>query len=239
MFTVSSLKASYSIFSPLRQISALRPISPKINRRLRLFFSRRYFYRVSFWMPPSVFRTKNNRGRRFIFGETGHWSSLHLTSIPPSSPPLPSPPHPSPPSPPPPPSLRDHDDETSVLDAVSKLNEVKGVRGMARFFKQVAQSARSGSGGQDDFLGCVNISLQVTSVNINMQVVSVNISHISLYVTLVNLSHIRVTSPKSVYLKFCSNVCLDGFTGSEPSLSIACCAGPDPITRSRNSSAMA
>ncbi|KAF0299412.1 BAI1-associated protein 3 [Amphibalanus amphitrite] len=54
----------------------------------------------------------------------------------------------------------DHDDETSVLDAVSKLNEVKGVRGMARFFKQVAQSARSGSGGQDDFLGCVNISLQ-------------------------------------------------------------------------------
>ena len=27
-------------------------------------------------MPPSVFRTKNNRGRRFIFGETGHWSSV-------------------------------------------------------------------------------------------------------------------------------------------------------------------
>ena len=23
-------------------------------------------------MPPSVFRAKNNRGRRFIFGETGH-----------------------------------------------------------------------------------------------------------------------------------------------------------------------
>ena len=29
------------------------------------------------------------------------------------------------------------------------------------------------------------------------------------------------------------------FTGSEPSLSIVCCAGPEPITRSRNSSAMA
>ena len=24
-------------------------------------------------MPPSVFRTKNNRGRRFIFGEIGRW----------------------------------------------------------------------------------------------------------------------------------------------------------------------
>ena len=33
--------------------------------------------------------------------------------------------------------------------------------------------------------------------------------------------------------------CLGGFAGSEPSLSIACCAGPDPTTRSRNSSAMA
>ena len=33
--------------------------------------------------------------------------------------------------------------------------------------------------------------------------------------------------------------CLGGFAGPEPSLSIACCAGPDPTTRSRNSSAMA
>ena len=38
--------------------------------------------------------------------------------------------------------------------------------------------------------------------------------------------------------KFSSNVCLGGFAGSEPSLSIAC-AGPDPTTRSRNYSAMA
>lgn len=56
---------------------------------------------------------------------------------------------------------RDHDDESSVLDAVSKLNEVRGVKGLGRFFKQIAQSARSGS--QDDFLGCINIPIQVIS----------------------------------------------------------------------------
>ena len=46
-----------------------------------------------------------------------------------------------------------------MFDAVSKLNEVRGVKGLGRFFKQIAQSARSGS--QDDFLGCVNVPLQV------------------------------------------------------------------------------
>ncbi|XP_026499223.2 BAI1-associated protein 3 [Vanessa tameamea] len=52
----------------------------------------------------------------------------------------------------------DHDDESSVLDAVSRLNEVRGVRGLGRFFKQVCQSARQGS--QDDFLGSINIPLR-------------------------------------------------------------------------------
>ena len=45
-----------------------------------------------------------------------------------------------------------------MLEAVSKLNEVRGVRGLGRFFKQVCQSARQSS--QDDFLGCVTIPLQ-------------------------------------------------------------------------------
>ena len=39
---------------------------------------------------------------------------------------------------------RDHDDESSVIESVSKLNEVKGMRGLCRYFKEVAQSARSG-----------------------------------------------------------------------------------------------
>ena len=42
-----------------------------------------------------------------------------------------------------------------------------------------------------------------------------------------------------LFFHFSSNVCLGGFAGSEPSLSIACCAGPDSTTRSRNSSALA
>lgn len=41
---------------------------------------------------------------------------------------------------------------------MSRLNEVRGVRGLGRFFKQIAQSSRS-SGGQDDFLGCINLPI--------------------------------------------------------------------------------
>ncbi|KAI4903364.1 hypothetical protein NFI96_010770, partial [Prochilodus magdalenae] len=60
----------------------------------------------------------------------------------------------------------DHDDDVSVAEACRKLNEISGLRGMGRYFKQIAKSVRANgaaaSGSEenaDDFLGCLNIPL--------------------------------------------------------------------------------
>ncbi|XP_073504194.1 BAI1-associated protein 3 isoform X2 [Phyllobates terribilis] len=59
----------------------------------------------------------------------------------------------------------DHDDDVSVAEACKKLNEVSGFKGMGRYFKQIVKSARangttgSAEDNADDFLGCLNISI--------------------------------------------------------------------------------
>uniref|UniRef100_A0ABI7W9Y1 BAI1 associated protein 3 n=1 Tax=Felis catus TaxID=9685 RepID=A0ABI7W9Y1_FELCA len=64
----------------------------------------------------------------------------------------------------------DHDDDVSLVEACRKLNEVIGLKGMSRYFKQIVKSARAnGTAGPtedhtDDFLGCLNIPVREVPV---------------------------------------------------------------------------
>ncbi|CAF1576139.1 unnamed protein product [Adineta ricciae] len=66
----------------------------------------------------------------------------------------------------------DHDDEFSVFEAAKKLNEVQGFKGLNRYFKQIAQSARTNCSTEgshiDDFLGSVNLKIsEIPSIGID------------------------------------------------------------------------
>ncbi|KAM5228130.1 BAI1-associated protein 3 isoform 2-T2 [Ctenodactylus gundi] len=64
----------------------------------------------------------------------------------------------------------DHDDDVTLAEACRKLNEVIGLKGMGRYFKQIVKSARAnGTAGPsedhtDDFLGCLNIPIREVPV---------------------------------------------------------------------------
>ncbi|KAJ8364130.1 hypothetical protein SKAU_G00129610 [Synaphobranchus kaupii] len=66
----------------------------------------------------------------------------------------------------------DHDDDVSVAEACKKLNEISGLKGMGRYFKQIAKSVRSNGNAAsaveenvDDFLGCLNIPINEIPVD--------------------------------------------------------------------------
>ena len=54
-----------------------------------------------------------------------------------------------------------------MVDATKQLNQVQGLKGLGRYFKQIAQSARTNKKGNiDDYLGSINIELKVSDLKV-------------------------------------------------------------------------
>ncbi|XP_071479475.1 protein unc-13 homolog D-like [Diadema antillarum] len=57
----------------------------------------------------------------------------------------------------------DHDEDSSVMQTMKNIGEVSNLKGMGRFFKEIAQSAKSSGKNLDDFQGWVTIPLNTIS----------------------------------------------------------------------------
>ncbi|XP_033118451.1 BAI1-associated protein 3-like isoform X2 [Anneissia japonica] len=54
----------------------------------------------------------------------------------------------------------DHDDDSTILGAMRNINEVVGMKGMGRYFKQIVHNAKNTDGNVDDFLGSIDIPIK-------------------------------------------------------------------------------
>uniref|UniRef100_A0AAA9RVW0 BAI1 associated protein 3 n=2 Tax=Bos TaxID=9903 RepID=A0AAA9RVW0_BOVIN len=95
----------------------------------------------------------------------------------------------------------DHDDDVSLVEACRKLNEVIGLKGVSRYFKQIVKSARAnGTAGPtedhtDDFLGCLNIPVR-RDTNMSQRGRSGFLSYLLLLNRLLQFEH-RAEEPNS------------------------------------------